>query len=80
MQSRVYVIGLALELTLHLEEHRSQNPALLFGLVGRVKKSCPTNRVEPVRVQKFGGDNEIRTHDLCSAIAALSQLSYIPVL
>lgn len=25
-----------------------------------------------------GGDNGIRTHDLCSAIAALSQLSYIP--
>ena len=24
------------------------------------------------------GDDEIRTHDLCSAIAALSQLSYIP--
>ena len=27
---------------------------------------------------KSGGDDEIRTHDLCSAIAALSQLSYIP--
>ena len=27
---------------------------------------------------KDGGDDEIRTHDLCSAIAALSQLSYIP--
>src|SRR6516164_10029258 len=26
----------------------------------------------------FGGANEIRTHDLCSAIAALSQLSYGP--
>lgn len=26
----------------------------------------------------FGGDDGIRTHDLCSAIAALSQLSYIP--
>ena len=25
-----------------------------------------------------GGANEIRTHDLCSAIAALSQLSYGP--
>ena len=25
-----------------------------------------------------GGDDGIRTHDLCSAIAALSQLSYIP--
>jgi hypothetical protein len=25
-----------------------------------------------------GGDDEIRTHDLCSAIAALSQLSYTP--
>jgi hypothetical protein len=24
------------------------------------------------------GDDGIRTHDLCSAIAALSQLSYIP--
>ena len=30
-----------------------------------------------VRV-KSGGDDGIRTHDLCSAIAALSQLSYIP--
>ena len=27
---------------------------------------------------KIGGGNEIRTHDLCSAIAALSQLSYTP--
>jgi hypothetical protein len=27
---------------------------------------------------KVGGDDGIRTHDLCSAIAALSQLSYIP--
>ncbi len=27
---------------------------------------------------KSGGDDGIRTHDLCSAIAALSQLSYIP--
>ena len=27
---------------------------------------------------EMGGDDEIRTHDLCSAIAALSQLSYIP--
>ena len=26
----------------------------------------------------IGGDDGIRTHDLCSAIAALSQLSYIP--
>ena len=26
----------------------------------------------------IGGANEIRTHDLCSAIAALSQLSYGP--
>jgi hypothetical protein len=30
------------------------------------------------RVTNFGGDDGIRTHDLCSAIAALSQLSYIP--
>lgn len=28
---------------------------------------------------EFGGDEGIRTLDLCSAIAALSQLSYIPV-
>ncbi len=26
-----------------------------------------------------GGADEIRTHDLCSAIAALSQLSYSPI-
>ena len=28
---------------------------------------------------KLGGDNRDRTDDLCSAIAALSQLSYVPV-
>jgi len=28
--------------------------------------------------KQVGGDDGIRTHDLCSAIAALSQLSYIP--
>jgi hypothetical protein len=33
---------------------------------------------EPVGLY-FGGANEIRTHDLCSAIAALSQLSYGPM-
>ena len=27
----------------------------------------------------FGGDDGVRTHDLCSAIAALSPLSYIPL-
>ncbi len=29
--------------------------------------------------REVGGDNRDRTDDLCSAIAALSQLSYIPV-
>ena len=30
-------------------------------------------------ISKFGGADEIRTHDLCSAIAALSHLSYSPI-
>src|SRR5580700_8159997 len=35
-------------------------------------------RRHPNRIFKDGGADEIRTHDLCSAIAALSQLSYSP--
>jgi hypothetical protein len=46
-----------------------------MGLLGDVetKRRC----IEAL-VGGNGGDDGIRTHDLCSAIAALSQLSYIP--
>ncbi len=43
-------------------------------LISKTKRPLPSAEV----FWLFGGDNEIRTHDLCSAIAALSQLSYIP--
>jgi hypothetical protein len=32
------------------------------------------------RTDNFGGDEGDRTPDLCNAIAALSQLSYVPVI
>ncbi len=38
----------------------------------------PDNNTSRVR-KEFGGDEGDRTPDLCNAIAALSQLSYIPL-
>jgi hypothetical protein len=42
----------------------------------RKTKGKPTARLE---LKNTGGDEGDRTPDLCNAIAALSQLSYVPI-
>ena len=42
-------------------------------------KNKPSWRVYFFRYHLYGGDDEIQTHDLCNANAALYQLSYVPI-